>query len=126
MKIVAYELRDRGIDHSQYYHGDSISFTSWDYVFTGASDTPFNAGEDAIEQCAMTLDLENIDSIKNTLYKRVDSRLLHSEDCPYSTYNKRHDNYCTCESELYCYAALYIKTDAPDGLGDLLDPTAKF
>lgn len=125
MKIVQYELEDCGLDHAQYFPGRGVSFTNWDYCFVGAGSNPHEAAEDAIDQCAMSLELDqDIDkAVKNTLRKRVDSRQLHFDDCPCS---KRYGSECIGCDELYYYAALYIKTDQPDGDGDILDPTSKF
>jgi hypothetical protein len=108
MKIVTYHLEDCGIDHAQYFTGRGVSFTSWDYCFVGAGSTPHEAAEDAIDQLGYSDLSVDLDSIKNTLRKRIDSRLLHFEDCPRS---KRYNAECTGCDELYCYAALYIKTE---------------
>lgn len=102
--IKAYTLESYGIDHAQYFPGVSTTFTQWDHVFLGAGDSPYDAAENAIDDCAVC-DYDT-SMIKNTLRKRVDSRLLHFEDCPRS---KRYGADCIGCDELYFYVALFIK-----------------
>lgn len=105
MKIVQYALEYHGIDHDQYWSGVSTVFTNWDYVFTGIGDTPHEAGEDAIDMLAQSIDVDNLDTIKNRLHKRADSRDLHFDDCPRS---RRYDAECDGCDSLHHYAVLWI------------------
>lgn len=51
--IVAYELIDHGIEHSQYFQGCGVVFTPFDFVVTGIGDDFREAVEECLEQLAM-------------------------------------------------------------------------
>lgn len=89
--IKDYMVEDCGVDHAQYFPGRGVAYTAWDVVFVGAGDTPHAAAEDAIEQYAMSG--YDTATIVNDL----------SEDSDLDDTAEDED------SELYHYAAVYIK-----------------
>ncbi len=50
MKIIAYEIINHGIEHSQYFQGCGVSFTEFDVCFTGIGNSAFEALDDALGQ----------------------------------------------------------------------------
>ncbi len=51
-KIAEWEIRNHGVDHSQYFPGVGVSHTDWDLVETGIGYSEKEAAEDALEQLA--------------------------------------------------------------------------
>jgi hypothetical protein len=51
-KISEFEIRDHGIDHSQYFQGCGVSHTRFNHVVTGCGSNAKEAFEDALEQMA--------------------------------------------------------------------------
>lgn len=50
--ITKYEVIDHGVDHSQYFQGCGVSYTSFDHVATGCGSSASEAWNDALEQIA--------------------------------------------------------------------------
>jgi hypothetical protein len=50
--IGEFELIDHGIEHSQYFQGCGIAFSSYRNVVTGIGDNPAEAIDDCLEQIA--------------------------------------------------------------------------
>ena len=48
-----YEIINHGYDHSQYFQGCGVAFTSFEHVVTGCGLNAKEAYEDAVEQIAM-------------------------------------------------------------------------
>ena len=62
-RIGAFEIVDHGIDHSQYFPGCGVAFTSFDYVVTGIGDNPAKAIDDCLEQIAIDgFDIEGMET----------------------------------------------------------------
>jgi len=62
-RIGAFEIVDHGIDHSQYFPGCGVAFTSFDDVVTGIGDNPAEAIDDCLEQIAMDgFDVEGMEA----------------------------------------------------------------
>lgn len=51
-RIGIFQLIDHGIDHSQYFQGCGVAFTSFDNAVTGIGDNPAEAIDDCLEQIA--------------------------------------------------------------------------
>ncbi len=51
-RIGEFQLIDHGIDHSQYFPGCGVAFTSFENVVTGIGDNPAEAIDDCLEQIA--------------------------------------------------------------------------
>jgi hypothetical protein len=47
--VKAFEFRDYGVDHAQYFQGAGTAYTDWDQVYVGVGDSAFEAGKDALD-----------------------------------------------------------------------------
>lgn len=47
-RILDYSITDHGVEHSQYFQGDGISFTEYTDCATGCGNSAWNALEDAL------------------------------------------------------------------------------
>lgn len=93
-----FSLEYHGIDYPSYWQGAGVSFTKWDNCFVGVGDTPFEAGEDALENAAQCgYDVDEIENdLENEPSAIEDSGLTESE--------------IEDADELpQCYAVLYVK-----------------
>lgn len=59
--VGAYEFRDYGIEHAQYFPGAGTIGTHWDAVFVGVGDTPVEAANDALDQAAEDWQVSSIE-----------------------------------------------------------------
>lgn len=50
--ILKFEFTDWTLDHPDYFQGHGVAFTEFDECYTGIGNSPLEAAEDAIEQCA--------------------------------------------------------------------------
>lgn len=50
LKIKSFELISHGIDHSDFFQGCGVSFTSWSHVVTGIGSSEKSAFKDALDQ----------------------------------------------------------------------------
>ena len=55
MKLISYEIRDHGMNHSQYFQGCGTAFTNFTHVWTGAGDSSKEAYNDALDQAYMDI-----------------------------------------------------------------------
>ena len=51
-RIGEFELIDHGAEHSQYFQGCGVAFTSFENVVTGIGDNPAASIDDCLEQIA--------------------------------------------------------------------------
>jgi len=51
--VERWEVEDHGVEHSQYFQGAGLAFTTFESIGTGIGDSPGEALDDAIEQLAM-------------------------------------------------------------------------
>jgi hypothetical protein len=58
VKIEAFDIVDHGIEHCQYFQGDSAMFTRFDATETGCGDNFAEALDDALESLAQSSELE--------------------------------------------------------------------
>jgi hypothetical protein len=58
LKIQHFDIIDHGIDHAQYFQGDSAMFTSFETTETGCGDTFADAIDDALEGIAQVSEVE--------------------------------------------------------------------
>ena len=89
-RVSDFELVDHGIDHSQYFQGCGVSFTSFANVVTGAGYNPAEAIDDALEQMAMNgVDVEGMekrilkDAGRRTMPKRPVVGSKYGDECYY-------------------------------------------
>ena len=93
MPMEKYEVVDHGVDHAQYFRGQGIVGTDFDFSFVGAGYSAHAALQDAIDQAASaTL---AIDHIKNTLSKEVPAELENQPE----------------DGELHYYVSLLLKSE---------------
>lgn len=74
--IKSHEILDHGVEHSQYFQGCGLAFSTFDDVATGVGDSPFEAAEDALESLAQNG--WDVSSINNEESK--ESELPESDD----------------------------------------------
>lgn len=116
-KIVEWKVEDLGIEHSSYFQGAGTAYTKWDMVFVGIGDDYFEALDDALEQAAMSLSLEDSDNILETIEKEEHASITEQQvsDASVSTYQDELvaegeiDEDDLGESELFYHVAVYVK-----------------
>lgn len=47
--IQDFEIQDKGFDHPDYFRGAGVAYTKWDDVYVGVGDSPWEAGQDALD-----------------------------------------------------------------------------
>lgn len=60
LQLIDYEVIDHGVDHEQYFPECGVANTKFNEVFTGIGDSPYDAGQDAMEQMFESIE-ETID-----------------------------------------------------------------
>lgn len=58
LKIEEFDIVDHGIEHAQYFQGESAMFTRFDACETGCGDTFADALDDALESLAQSSEVE--------------------------------------------------------------------
>jgi hypothetical protein len=121
--ITEHEIRNHGVEHSQYFQGAGTAFTRFDACYTGIGDSLGEALDDAVEQLAMS-DEYDPKSLpdgwdESMLADKVDriTPIIESncecEGCARNAetgaINCTHDCRCFEESELHCFVTLYVK-----------------
>lgn len=56
MKLKSFDIRDHGVEHSQYFQGCGTAFTPYTHCFTGCGNDAKEAYEDALEHAFMSGD----------------------------------------------------------------------
>lgn len=100
-QIEAYEFRDHGYEHSQYFQGCSTYGTPYDYVATGAGLSRHEAIDQALEIAAM--DGYNVDPCEKSRRGKGHQAWGNDYKVPMAY---RKDEY----NEVYWYISIMIKT----------------
>lgn len=106
-QVTAFELIDHGIEHSQYFQGCGISFTSFDDVATGIGDNPAEAIEDALESLAQQgWDVDTLDKsiLEDEGWKSFPITPSVFEEYPFDYDDERND-----PCEVYYHVSIRVK-----------------
>lgn len=103
-KIVEYEIVDHSVNHEQYFQGCGVAFTKFDECFTGMGRSLYGALDDALEQLAMSGEIDL--SLNCTL---VDECEEASDNDDVSQTYKDSGELESDDSSLYYYASIRIK-----------------
>jgi hypothetical protein len=99
--MLKFEVVNHGKHHSQYFQGCGVAFTKFTHVATGAGDSEYAAGEDALDQ--FYADGPATNALDNIALREAVDALSHKpdvhDDC--ETTKKGHE-----DCEVYYYVSL--------------------
>jgi hypothetical protein len=103
-KIIAYEIIDHGVEHSQYFQGCGTAFTEYDEVYTGIGSSLQEALADALNQTFELNDSEELKNLQDEIERASDKdevTPILERDRPEERYQVKFHAYCGMETELF-------------------------
>jgi len=107
--ITDYQIFDHGVEHSQYFQGEGLCFSTYTDLATGCGSTAAEAMEDCLEQLAMAdWDVEGIEK-NDDIQEYCGTDYTDFTPCSFCEYSDT-DNSEMCDScEMYYYITIKVK-----------------